>query len=109
MVPDAPDAVTAAFRKLATDAPVIVAAAIESVFNRAAKCWVDGSNSGNSETYRQKCHACDLLRRDAEELLAVLGECEVDYPGLYPSFRVNGYSEYCVLGVLKNFARLEVA
>lgn len=63
----------------------------DRLFELAARAWTRGNNSGNNETMR-RCNAlCDQYRAQAEALLAPLGVA-VDYPGLYPSFTVAGYS-----------------
>jgi hypothetical protein len=68
----------------------------EKLFKRAANALVRGNNSGNGDTLNRCNDLCDRLRVDAEALLKPLG-IEVDYPGLYPSFKVKGYTEYSVI------------
>jgi hypothetical protein len=60
-----------------------------TLFNRAATAWEDGNNSGNAKILAHKEKECKDLRSRAEKLLMPLG-IKVDYPGLYPIFRVNG-------------------
>jgi len=72
---------------------------VEKLFNRAANAWVRGNNSGDTKTMNRCNHLCGQLRRDAEALLKPL-KIEVDYPGLYPSFKVNGFCEYTVLNAI---------
>lgn len=63
----------------------------DSLFRRAALAWERGSNSGDS-AYLARCEKqCDSCRKRAEAKLKPLG-ITVDYPGLYPSFKVGGYS-----------------
>jgi hypothetical protein len=71
----------------------------DRLFNRAASAWVRGNNSGNSETLTRCETQCDKYRRRAEALLAPL-EIVTDYPGLYPSFTVNGRAEYSTLNAV---------
>lgn len=65
----------------------------EKLFQRAASAWERGNNrGGDNPGYYQKMLAKQSeLHREAEALLAPLG-IECDYPGLYPSFTVGGYS-----------------
>lgn len=65
----------------------------DRLFHRAAKAWERGSVSGHDETMRRCNKQCDAIRDRAEALLAPLG-IVVDYPGLYPSFAVNGATYY---------------
>ncbi|MES2367362.1 MAG: hypothetical protein V4563_15910 [Pseudomonadota bacterium] len=64
----------------------------DRLFERAARAWVRGNNSGNAAVTYPKClKLCERYRNEAEALLTPLG-IEIDYPGLYPSFTVAGYS-----------------
>jgi len=78
------------------------------LFNRAANSWVRGNNSGNSATNRKCVSQCERFRNRAEALLIPLGVA-VDYPGLYPSFTVRGFSyhstESAVAAALETPAR----
>jgi len=62
----------------------------DALFERAARAWVRGNNSGDSDVMRRCNKQCDDYRNKAEALLAPLG-IAVDYPGLYPSFTVGGF------------------
>ena len=62
-------------------------------FSLAAKAWERGNNSGDSEFMERMNKRSDWLQCEAEAMLAPLG-IKVDYPGLYPSFTVNGYAEH---------------
>jgi hypothetical protein len=63
-------------------------------FERAAKVWERGNNSGcsaTSATYNRCDRLCDRYRERAEYALARLFPgIRVDYPGLYPSFEYEG-------------------
>jgi hypothetical protein len=61
------------------------------LFKRAKSAWEAGNNSGDSKVMEKKDAAADRFRTRAEELLAPLG-IKVDYPGLWPSFKVKGFS-----------------
>lgn len=63
----------------------------DSLFKRAARAWERGNNSGNGQLLTHGENQCDRFRTQAEALLTPLGVA-VDYPGLYPSFTVNGGS-----------------
>ena len=71
----------------------------DRLFTRAAKAWERGNNSGNSEALDRGERQCDRYRMRAEALLKPLG-IAVDYPGLYPSFTVNGHSEHSTLNAV---------
>jgi hypothetical protein len=63
----------------------------DSLFQRAAKAWERGNNSGDSAYLSRMEKQCDACRARAEEKLAPFA-IEIDYPGLYPSFKVDGYA-----------------
>ena len=71
----------------------------DRLFSRAASAWVRGNNSGNSAVLKCGEERCDEYRRKAEAMLKPLG-IVVDYPGLYPSFTVNGHSEHSTLNAI---------
>ena len=71
----------------------------DSLFNRAARAWERGNNSGNSAAMARGEAQCDRLRNQAEALLTPLG-IVVDYPGLYPSFLVRGGSYHTTEGAV---------
>lgn len=71
----------------------------QKLFDRAANAWCRGNNSGNNE-YLHKCEKrCETLRSKAEALLKPLA-IEVDYPGLYPSFKVKGFWHYSTISAV---------
>lgn len=65
----------------------------DALFNLAAKAWETGNNSGDGDKLALGEARCDRLRREAEALLRPLG-IKCSYPGLYPSFTVNGFDEH---------------
>lgn len=65
----------------------------DAKFRLSAKAWVDGNNSGNSDVMAAMTKREQRLAREGEALLAPLG-IKCDWPGLYPSFTVKGYSEH---------------
>src|SRR5438132_1213226 len=71
----------------------------DALFNRAARAWEIGNNSGNSTALARGESRCEKLREEAEALLRPLG-ITVDYPGLYPSFTVRGFSEHTTLAAI---------
>jgi hypothetical protein len=71
----------------------------ERLFERAARAWVRGNNSGDSLLLERGYRQCDDYRRKAEALLKPLG-IEVDYPGLYPSFTVRGFGYHSTLSAV---------
>jgi hypothetical protein len=77
----------------------------DKLFLRAARAWERGSNSGNSAGMKRGERQCGALRSRAEDMLGELG-ITVDYPGLYPSFTVNGFgyhtTESAVSAALEN-------
>ena len=82
--------------KLTVAQAVFLADKCESLFNRAARAWVNGNNSGNMTAMKRGDRRCAKLRKEAEQLLAPFGII-VDYPGLYPSFTVNGFEEHSTI------------
>lgn len=65
----------------------------DAKFELSAKAWEIGNNSGNPETLAtmEKRHV--RLASEGEAMLAPLG-IKCDWPGLYPSFEINGHHEY---------------
>jgi hypothetical protein len=78
----------------------------ESLFQRAARAWERGNNSRDGAALERGNRQCDQMRAQAEELLKPFG-IAVDYPGLYPSFTVAGYSYHTTESALS--AALEVS
>lgn len=78
---------------------VFLAEKAEHLFNRAANAWINGNYSGDGAKLTRGEKQCDKLREQAEALLAPL-KIEVDYPGLYPSFKVRGYEHHSVLSAI---------
>jgi hypothetical protein len=65
-----------------------VAIQLRRWFERAAKAWVDGNNSGSAKLLKAGDVECDRLRFQAERLLGIFGVwCR--YPGLYPTYHTN--------------------
>jgi hypothetical protein len=65
----------------------------DAKFRLSAKAWEDGNNSGNAETLAAMNKRERRLAREGEALLAPLA-IKCDWPGLYPSFQVKGFTEY---------------
>jgi hypothetical protein len=84
-------------KRMAKVAPALVAGYIDKLFHRAAKMWEWGQRN---DTSAEADRRCDDLRDRAETVLS-LWQIEVDYPGLYPSFKLDGFSYYDVLTVLR--------
>ncbi|SRR5713101_3454390 len=78
----------------------------DALFERAAKAWERGNNSGDSARLTACEELCDTYRNEAEAMLTPLG-IVVDYPGLYPAFAVRGYSFHDTLSAVS--AALEAA
>jgi hypothetical protein len=71
----------------------------DALFVRAAKAWERGNNSGDSGKLATCERLCGAYRDDAEQLLKPLG-IVVDYPGLYPSFKVRGFDYHDTLSAV---------
>ncbi len=65
----------------------------DAKFKLSAKAWEDGNNSGDAEILAAQTRRERRLAREGEALLAPLG-IKCSWPGLYPSFEVNGFHEY---------------
>lgn len=81
--------------------PKLIADKIDSQWNVAAKAWEDGNNSGNCDTLTRKETECDEIRAAAVRLMKTVFKADTDFPGLFPSFMVNGFSEHSTLGAIK--------
>lgn len=86
-------------KRLTTLQAVRLAEKADKLFERAAKAWECGSNSGDNEAMDRGNALCEKLRNEAEALLKPLG-IVVDYPGLYPSFTVRGFAEHSTLAAV---------
>lgn len=67
----------------------------EAHFSRAARYWVRGNNSGNADTLAGMEQAADRAQAKGCALMTALG-IKTSFPGLYPSFEVNGFTQYTV-------------
>lgn len=85
--------------KMTVAQAVFMAKRADKLFEQAARAWSRGDGSGNSKAYHKGLNKCEQLRNEAEALLAPLG-IAVDYPGLYPSFTVNGFSEHSTINAI---------
>lgn len=86
--------------KMTEDQAKAFATSVEYFFEKAAKTWELGNNSGHGATLT-RCEAeCEKLRDMGEALLAPFG-ITCDYPGLYPCFRWDGHDYHDVLGVVR--------
>lgn len=65
----------------------------DAKFRLSAKAWEDGNNSGNAETLNAMNKRSNRLGSEGAALLAPLG-ITCAWPGLYPAFEVNGFTEY---------------
>lgn len=85
-------------------------AKVEALFEAAAKAWENGNNGVDEngtpvdlklkgKNLAKQERLCVKFRKDAEKLLKPL-RISVDYPGLYPSFNVNGADWYDVRGAV---------
>ncbi len=87
----------------------------EAKFRLSARAWEIGNNSGDSATLAAMTRRENRLAAEGAALLAPLG-IACDWPGLYPSFKVNGYEEHSTenailsaLGKPRNWLRVEGA
>jgi hypothetical protein len=62
-------------------------------FEKAARAWTLGNNSGDSKTFNKACREQGRLHGQAESVLGLWG-IVADYPGLYPAFHVKGRTYY---------------
>lgn len=65
----------------------------DAKFKLSAQAWIQGNNSGDSGILERMTMRERRLAREGETLLAPLG-ITCDWPGLYPSFAVKGFSEH---------------
>lgn len=65
----------------------------DAKFRLSAKAWEDGNNSGDPQVLDVMEKRERRLALEGAALLAPLG-IKCDWPGLYPSFEVNGFTEY---------------
>jgi len=61
------------------------------LIEKGARAWERGNNSGSNEILTQQEAKSEKHYNDAEKLIKdVYPNIEIDYPGLYPSFKING-------------------
>lgn len=85
--------------KMTVTRAVWLATLADVLFAQAANAWVRGNNSGDTKKNKKAVLLCRKLRDEAEALLSPLG-IKVDYPGLYPTFKVRGFTEYTTLNAI---------
>jgi len=86
--------------KLTVQQAVFLAEKCDKLFERAAQAWVRGNNSADVPGYYERMLKLQgKLHDEAEALLAPL-KITVDYPGLYPSFTVNGFDHHDALSAI---------
>lgn len=71
----------------------------DAKFRLSAKAWEVGNNSGDPRVLEQQSAREQRLAGEGEAMLAPLG-IKCDWPGLYPSFTVRGYTELSTLGAV---------
>lgn len=81
-------------------APKVVADALDAHFEIAAKALEDGNNSVDPALLHKGMENCRRYRASAEQVLALFA-VEVEYPGLYPRFKVDGYDYFGTFAALK--------
>jgi hypothetical protein len=91
------------FKKLAKELPRTVAKAIADRFEWADREWERGNNSGDSDTLTKAEIECDRLRGIGERAMALFG-VTCSYPGLYPCFHRDGFTEYTALGAIQRLS-----
>ena len=65
----------------------------DAYFSLSVKAWERGNNSGNPKILAECVKEENRKAQKGEALLKPFG-IEIDWPGLYPSFKVNGFSEF---------------
>ena len=65
----------------------------EKLFDQSADAWLEGNNSGNSETLAECEKAEQELAEQGEKLLQGIG-ISVDWPGLYPTYQYKEHTFY---------------
>lgn len=74
-------------------APAVALAPVYRAFERAARAWDEGNNSGSPAGLRRGEIACEQARAEAEHVLRVILGIRCTYPGLYPVFALSDGSE----------------
>lgn len=65
----------------------------DAYFRLSAQAWERGNNSGDSAILAECEKEENRQAKNGETLLKPF-EITVDWPGLHPSFKVNGFDEY---------------
>ena len=94
------EALEAQFKMACAAKPDAVALVLENLAHESAQAWVRGNNSGDSETMRIAERESNRLGLAIERVMGLLS-VSVNWPGLYPSFRVHGYPELSFAAAIK--------
>lgn len=73
----------------------------QRLFNKAANLWIEANNNSNAD--QKDLDAKRSKAMDKAEILVkeVYPNIEIDYPGLYPAFKLDGFSYYSLEEVEK--------
>jgi len=63
----------------------------QRLFNRAANLWINANNSGQNIDEKKREKTMDRAEALVKE---VYPNIEIDYPGLYPAFKLDGFNYY---------------
>lgn len=74
--------------------PAAVARSCRRWWEKSARAWARGNNSGDNAILAREEENHRLYANQAETVAAWCGITEIHYPGLYPCFRINGHNEY---------------
>lgn len=77
-------------------------------FEASAAAWERANNSGNPPEYRARQSRRELTEADKGEALLKPFGIACDWPGLYPSFKVDGYTYHDLRSALSAAVSVEI-
>ena len=66
----------------------------QRLFNRAANLWVKSNNDSALNWEEMEAKRENAMDRAEALVKEVYPTIEIDYPGLYPAFKLNGFNFY---------------
>ena len=72
---------------------IVILLEAEKYFEKSAKAWENYNNTKKTK-YQEK--EIEYQNEAEQRIKAVFRDIEIDYPGLYPSFKIHGHSHYTI-------------
>ena len=80
-----------------TNNAIILLQQAEELFRKSAQAGVAYANTGWKEKHEKEL---SFAKQAEQILIAVFPSIKIDYPGLHPSFEVNGHNHYTIKSLI---------